>query len=54
MIRDLEANHCPGEMFSKKAGKLQTQLSKKKIRPNCYKKERSHILKKRLLAASVK
>ena len=30
MIRDLEANHCPGEMFSKKAGKLQTQLSKKK------------------------
>ena len=41
MIKDLGAYHCPGEMFSKKAGKLQTGLSKYvrlKIRPNCYKK----------------
>ena len=53
MMRDLEANHCPGEMFSEKGGKITNSVIQK-IRPNCYKKERSHILKKRLLAASVK
>ena len=40
MIRDLEASHCPGEMFSKKAGKL-SYLRKKYVQT--VMKRKGHI-----------